>query len=150
MTQLSPHFSLAEFTHSETADEHGIPNTPTPEHLAHLEITAAGMEAVRALFGVPITVTDAYRNPQVNHLVGGVPTSAHCLGWAVDFHVQGLSDNQAAKRIAASGIKFDQLIYEGTAARPRCVHISFDPRHRQQILSQPGRPGTSFLPGIKP
>ena len=31
--QLSPHFTLAEFTYSQTASRMGLDNTPTPEAL---------------------------------------------------------------------------------------------------------------------
>lgn len=144
MTKLSEHFSLDEFTASDTAERHGIPNTPTPAHLANLKKTAAGMEGVRALFNRSVVVSSGYRNPQVNAKVGGVPNSAHALGFATDFHVAGYSDLQAARIIAASGLKWDQLIYE----KGRCVHISFDPRMRQQVLSQPGGPGSKVLQGI--
>ncbi len=140
--QLSPHFSLAEFTITSS----GIPNVPTEEHLPRLIETARRMEEVRALFGRPITVTSAYRSPDVNKAVGGVPTSAHALGYAVDFHVSGLQDLDAAKAIRDSQIAFDQLIYE----KGRCVHISFDPRLRRQVLRQPGGPGSRVYTGLTP
>lgn len=144
MTQLSEHFTLAEFTRSSAADRIGDANQPSAEHLANLRLTAAAMEEVRALFGAPIRVTSAYRNRRVNHSVGGVPTSAHALGWAVDFHVDGRTDFEAAAAIRDSEIEFDQLILE----RGRCVHISFDPRGRRQVLRQPGGPGTAVFPGL--
>lgn len=145
--KLSEHFTLAEFTRSDTAVRIGDANTPTPEHLANLRRTAAFMEAVRAFFGDrAITVTSCYRNPRVNRAVKGVDNSAHALGYAVDFHVAGLTDFEVATRLARSGIRFDQLIYE----KGRCVHISFDPRFRGQVLSQPGGPGSPCLPGIQP
>jgi putative chitinase len=136
--KLSAHFSLEEFTLSSKAMSMGVDNDPTSQHLKNLKHLAERMEAVRSLFGKPIEITSAYRNPQVNAAVGGVPTSAHALGHAADFHVDGLSDLEAAKRIRDSGLKFDQLIFE----KNRCVHISFDPRLRQQVLRQPGGPGS--------
>lgn len=144
MTQLSEHFSLAEFTRSTAAEGMGDANQPTARHLANLRVTAAGMEAVRALFGAPIRVNSAYRNPRVNRAVGGVPTSAHALGYAVDFHVDGKTDHEAAELIRDSELIFDQLILE----RGRCVHISFDPRSRRQVLRQPGGPGTAVYQGL--
>ena len=113
---LTPHFSLEEFTLSSTALAHGIENKPTPEHRENLEKLAKRMEDVRALFNVVIEITSGYRNPQVNALVGGVPNSAHALGFAADFHVFGFSDLNAAKRIRDSALKFDQLIFEKIAA----------------------------------
>jgi zinc D-Ala-D-Ala carboxypeptidase len=43
-------------------------------------------------------------------------------------------------------LKFDQLIYE----KSRCVHISFDPRLRRQVLRQPGGPGSTVYNGLEP
>ena len=104
------------------------------------------MENVRALFDAVIEVTSGYRNPQVNAAVGGVPNSAHALGFAADFHVHGFHDLEAAKRIRDSGLTFDQLIYE----KNRCVHLSVDPRMRRQVLRQPGGPGSPVHPGLEP
>lgn len=143
--QLTEHFSLEEFTLSSKALSLGIENTPTPEHLENLKRVAEGMEAVRALFDAPIEITSGYRNPAVNAAVGGVPTSAHALGMAADFHVHGFQDLDAAKRIRDSALTFDQLIYE----KNRCVHISFDPRLRRQVLRQPGGPGSPVHAGLE-
>ena len=62
--QLSAHFKLSELTHSDTADQHGIDNSPTPEHLHNLETyTAPGLENVREICGgLPVNVHVAYRN----------------------------------------------------------------------------------------
>ena len=143
--RLTPHFLLEEFTLSSTALAHGIDNTPTPQHMKNLRVLAEGMEEVRALFNAVITITSGYRNPRVNKLVGGTPTSAHAIGFAADFHVDGLTDLQAARRIRDSEVEFDQLIYE----KNRCVHISFDPQLRRKVQRQPGGPGTRVFNGLE-
>ena len=144
--KLSAHFSLEEFTISSKALSMGVKNDPTPAHLENLKHLAERMEAVRVLFNRPIEITSAYRNPQVNAAVGGVPTSAHALGHAADFHVDGMTDLAVAKSVRDSGLKFDQLIFE----KSRCVHISFDPRLRRQVLRQPGGPGSTVYNGLEP
>jgi zinc D-Ala-D-Ala carboxypeptidase len=150
--QLSEHFSLAEFIISSKALSMGIENTPTEAHMKNLKNLAACMEQVRALFNRPIEITSAYRNPQVNAAVGGVKKSAHAEGHAADFHVDGLHDLEAAKRIRDSGLVFDQLIYEEN----RCVHISFDPegsgtgKPRRHVRRQPGGPNTPVFEGLEP
>ena len=147
--QLTPNFSLEELTVSDTARRKRISNAPTPAHLRNLRRTAALLEEIRALFGVPLQVTSGYRNPQVNALVGGVPTSAHALGLAADFHVKGLDDLSAAKRIRDSGIVFDQLIHEAG----RCVHVGLQAAgktQRRQVLRQPGGPGSPVFDGLEP
>jgi zinc D-Ala-D-Ala carboxypeptidase len=144
--QLSEHFSLEEFTVSTTAISMGIENKPTPEHMPNLQNLARCMEDVRALFNRRIEITSGYRNPQVNAAVGGVPTSAHAQGHAADFHVDGFTDLDAAKVVRDSPLKFDQLIFE----KNRCVHISFHPAMRRQVLRQPGGPGSNVFSGLEP
>ena len=126
MTKLSPHFTLAELTVTST----GLPNQPSQHQLAALTNTAQEMEKVRAVLGKPILVNSGFRSPAVNRRVGGVPTSAHVFGYAVDFRVNGMKPIDICRALVAAGIKFDQLIEEGT-----WTHISFDPRMRQQVLT---------------
>ncbi|MFN8992924.1 MAG: D-Ala-D-Ala carboxypeptidase family metallohydrolase, partial [Pseudomonadota bacterium] len=88
---LSPNFTLREFTDSATAVARGWENVPPPEVMPTLRATAAGLEAVRALLSwivghdVPVIVTSGYRSPRLNREVGGSATSQHMLGEAVDF-----------------------------------------------------------------
>lgn len=129
---LSPHFTLAEFTASQTAARRGIANNPPPDVLERLKITAAGMEKVRAVLGKPVTVSSAYRSPALNKAVGGAKNSAHVEGWAVDFNCHAFgSPLEVARKIQAAGIAYDQIIHEFGS----WVHISFDPRMRGQELT---------------
>lgn len=144
--RLSKHFTLAEFTRSDTAARLKVGNAPTPEHLAHLIRLAGALEEARAVLGDrPIRITSGYRNATVNRAAGGVPNSHHAQGWAADFHVDGLSDLQAAQALAASDLRFDQLIYEPG----RCVHLSVAPRLRGERLTQ-RRAGAACERGINP
>lgn len=146
-THLTPHFTLEEFTRSDAAAKMHPPNDnqPTKEHLENLRQTAEGMELVREVCGAPVVVSSGYRNPTVNHAVGGVPNSDHALGWAIDFNVPGLTLDEIAKRIIASDIEFDQLIKETSR---HIIHISFNPRMRNQVLTQAHGPGTPFVAGL--
>ncbi len=125
---VSKHFSLKEVTTTNT----GINNSIHEEDLPNIQFTAEQMEKVReVLGGYPIRVNSWYRNEQVNRLVGGVPDSAHRRGYAVDFTCAGFGDVTAVcKAIAASGLQYDQLIWEYGS----WVHISFSPRMRRQNL----------------
>lgn len=128
--QLSPHFSLAELTASQTAARKGLDNTPDAVIKNNLTITAANLENVRALLKHPIIISSGYRSPAVNRAVGGSATSAHTKGWAVDFICPGFgSPTQVVDAIKAAGIKLDQCIEEGT-----WVHISFAPTMRNMFL----------------
>lgn len=133
MLSLSPHFTLEEMIASDTAAARGIDNTPSAEVIQNLTKTAQHMETVRAALGHRvISVTSGYRCTTLNVAIGGVPTSAHCLGYAVDFTCPSFGDVFATARfLSNSGILFDQLIYEFRD----WVHISFDPRLRMQCLT---------------
>lgn len=131
---LSPHFTLAEFTRtSKSAD-----NTPSPVIVDALILTADRLEKVREILGgVPLLINSAYRSPTVNKLVGGSRNSQHCKGEAVDFTCPTFgSPYRVVAMIIASGIPFDQLIYENT-----WVHISWNHRGgelRNEVLTFKG------------
>ena len=127
-TQLSPHFALAELTTTST----GLPNVPDAKMIATLTRTAQQLERVRSMLGgLPIHVDSAFRSEAVNAAVGGVPDSAHTLGYAVDLVCPAYGDPyKIAAAIAGSKIQFDQVINEHT-----WVHVSFDPRYRHQALT---------------
>lgn len=136
--RLSQFFTLEEMTISQEATRRGIDNTPSPEIVAALRYTCQHMDGVRTLLGVPVLVSSGYRCAALNAALGGVPTSAHVQGWAVDFIAPGFGDPLAiCRRIAATpGIAFDQLINEGVhAASLGWVHFSAAPSMRRQCLT---------------
>jgi len=129
--QLTPHFSLAELTVTNTK----IDNTPSKEVIEVLRTTAFYMEKVREILGnVAITINSGYRSPDVNRAVGGTSNSSHTYGYAVDFTAYGHTPLTISNILSKSNLKFDQLIYEKT-----WVHISFDPRMRGNILTLKGK-----------
>lgn len=128
--RLTQHFSLEEMSVTQVR---GVDNTPPSVLWETLRSTAKGMEEVRDLLGQPVLITSGYRSPEVNKVVGGAKNSAHLTGHAADFICPAFgSPKQVAQAIAASDIKFDQLIWEDET----WVHISFDPRFRQQVLTK--------------
>jgi len=143
--QLSEHFSLEELTASETASRLSIDNYPNDTIKARLkDVTAPGMEQVRAFLGHPILVTSGYRSLDLNKVVpGSSNTSAHTLGYAVDFKCPAFgTPYEVCQALATSGIQFDQIIHEYRA----WTHISFDPKHRMQLLTKnTGRPYTAGI-----
>lgn len=128
--KLTDNFTLEEFTQSDTAIRLGIKNIASPTIIGRLKLVAEQMEKIRKLLGFPVFINSGYRSPELNKKIGGSATSAHCEGYAVDFVCRkfGTAD-EIVKVIKHSGLKYDQLIGEGT-----WVHISFDPRMRQQTL----------------
>jgi zinc D-Ala-D-Ala carboxypeptidase len=153
MGDLTRNFSLDEFLVSSKADQLGIANTPTDEHLRRLrEVTAPSLQVIRDLVGRSIVITSAYRNPAVNKAVRGVANSDHPQAWAVDCHAAAMSpfgfaifvrDAMPLGRPLHGMI--DQLIYESSRG---IAHISFAPRRRAMLLTQRGGPGSPFEVGI--
>lgn len=130
--KLTDHFTLEEFTQSSTALRTGIKNIASPHVIANLKTLAEGLEQVRSLLNNPLFITSGYRSPTLNKFIGGSATSAHCLGFAADFKCPAYGKPvDIVAKIKDSGIKYDQLLNEGNS----WVHISFDPRMRQETLN---------------
>lgn len=131
--QLSEHFSLEEFTFSETGSRHGLDNTPGSKELENLQYTALQMESVRDVLKNPINISSAYRSPTVNRAVGSTAKkSQHMDGCAVDFTCPKFgTPRKIVEKLKASNIKYDQLILEFD----RWVHISFTKEaNRKEVL----------------
>ena len=143
---ITPHFSLEEFTYSDTATRLSIDQTPSAESMANLLITAQGMEKVRDILEHPIRIHSGYRSPALNRVINGAANSAHCSGFAADFTCPGFgSPLSICRAIGQTNIDFDQLIYEGT-----WVHISFKPPLRRSVMTarfSPGKP-TLYTNGL--
>ena len=146
MEYLTAHFTLEELIASSTALRLGIDNTPTDFIVDKLTVLADALEDVRHLLGDRVIHIDSgYRSPALNAAINGAATSAHCGGYAADFTCPTFgSPLQIVKEISASGIKFDQIIMEGT-----WVHFSVAPAMRRQVLTASFGPGgTKYSLGI--
>ena len=144
--QLSQNFKLNEFTTSQTATRKGIDNTAPAPIVERLRMVANTLEQIRTLLGNhSIRISSGYRCIALNRAIGSGDSSAHTLGYAVDFTCLGFgTPKEVAKKIAESPIKFDQLIYEGT-----WVHLSVDPRNRRDLLTAHFRGGkVTYTKGI--
>lgn len=167
--RLSPHFTLEEFWHSETALRLGIDNTPPLEVVDRLRETANGMEQMRAaLDDSPILVSSGYRCEMLERVIcskdfrawaarrGRIADEkawaeyfagkAHPKGYAIDWtSPRAGSPRQIVVRLANSAIAFDQLIMEGT-----WVHASFDPQMRRDVKTATFVNGTPhYTNGVK-
>ena len=130
--QLSPHFSLAQLTYSETAEKEGIDNSPPPEIVENLKRLASELEQVQSLLGAPLDISSAYRCAALNEAVGGSETSQHMLGLAADLACPGFgAPLDVARAIHLSDIDFDQCILE----YGRWVHLSFNDAPRGRVLT---------------
>jgi putative chitinase len=144
---LSEHFTLDEATFSTTAVSRGLENIPDSVQLGRMKYTATKMEIVRTVLGNnPIKINSWFRGPEVNKAVGGVSTSQHSRGEAVDFTAprSGLPLEVCKILMEHKGlIGYDQLIYEQT-----WIHISFvqDKKPRGNELTFLGQ--DNYKPGI--
>ncbi len=145
--QLSPHFTLSEFTASQIASRRGIPNDPPIELYPALRRTAEGLERIREIVGGPIIITSGYRCIELNQILKSDNTSQHVLGEAADIYVPGLPAANLAQRIDANRaeIQFDQLILEYPPNG--WVHVSFSNR-KPRMLALTKVPG-QYLRGIQ-
>ena len=109
---LSENFTLEELTASETAERHGIDNTPNNDVLMNLRRLALFLEEVRKVVGMPLRINSAYRSPEANAKVGGKSTSQHCRGAAADIKVKGMTPDQVVQAIIKAKLPYDQVIRE--------------------------------------
>lgn len=72
--------------------------------MANLKEVFSRIDSLREFFNSPIIVHVAYRPEAYNKLIGGAEHSAHLLGKAVDFHVQGLDCESARQNILNNGL----------------------------------------------
>ena len=86
--KLSEHFTLGEMTRSNSHPE--IYNIPSHEAIANLKRVCTWLEELRKRYNQPIIINSGYRSPQLNRAIGGVATSNHLTGCAVDIRVSGM------------------------------------------------------------
>lgn len=132
--RLTAHFTLAEFTRSESAKRHGVSNEPTAAHLENIKVLCEKiLEPIRAKYG-PIVISSGYRSKTLNHYIGGALKSQHMEGKAVDIDMDGMGavTNKEIFEYIKYNLEFDQLINEFNYA---WVHVSYNAgKNRKQIL----------------
>ena len=125
---MTPHFTLAELTHT---DHRSLNNTPNAGELANLKRLAEFLETVKTtLGGKPVMINSAFRSKAVNDAVGSKDTSQHRQGLACDFKVPGMTPDAVVRTIIAAKLPFDQIIREFDA----WTHISISDKPRRQAL----------------
>lgn len=126
--QLSEHFTLAEFTRSETATRKGIPNIPSRYDINRMELLCNKvLEPIHIHIEMPMRITSGFRCKRLNRKVGGSRSSQHCYGMSADFHIDAFSDmNNLFCLIIDLKLPFDQLIHEylDPEAGEGWIHIS--------------------------
>ena len=111
---LSPHFTYAEFTRSDTALRLGLTNDLPCELVHNAKATAAMLERIREFLGHPMAVTSGYRCLELNRAIKSKDTSDHVQALACDFVVPGRPVFEIARLLAANidKLQIGQLLYE--------------------------------------
>lgn len=137
--KLSKNLSLQECTKSLTAIRLGIENTPSEEAIDSLRrIAREVFQPLRDHYRTPIGVSSGFRSEELNRAIGGVSSSQHCKGEALDIDADiygGLTNKQVFDYIR-DNLEFDQLIWEfGDESTPDWVHVSLkSDGNRCQVL----------------
>jgi hypothetical protein len=144
--RLSEHFTLGELTKSKNHPE--IYNIPSHVHIENLKRVCGWLEVLRSewnrLYGEgddPVIITSGYRSKELNRAVGGVATSNHLTGCAVDIRVAG---KEQLLRYACilldyadhSGQDFDEILLEHGKNGVIWLHFAVRPpseRNRRKI-----------------
>ena len=125
---MTPHFTLAELTHT---DHRLLDNTPNAAELANLKRLAEFLETVKTtLGGKAVMINSAFRSKAVNDAVGSKDTSQHRQGLAADFKVPGMAPDAVVRAIIAAKLPYDQIIREYDS----WTHISINDKPRGQAL----------------
>ncbi len=137
---LSEHFKLGEFTKSNSHPE--VYNIPSHEAIANLKRVCGWLEVLRKRYGKPIIINSGYRSPQLNKKIGGVPTSNHLTGCAVDIRVADVEQliryaNIILDYAEESHQQFDELLIERNRYGAIWLHFAVrlkDNRHKVNII----------------
>ncbi len=152
---LSEHFTLYDFLKSDTASANNIDNYPVSNDIINnLQLLAENvLEKIVNHYNTKPTINSGYRGPTLNALVGGVSTSQHCKGQAVDIEINGLSNKELFQWINQN-LDFDQVILEYATNIDRdpnsgWVHVSYNQgNNRHQVLIIGGEQNTNTTGGL--
>ena len=132
---LSEHMTLGELTKTNT----GIENVPNEEQVNNLKRLCGWLEQLRRrwnnIYGDgddPIIINNGFRSKEVNKAVGGVPTSNHLTGCAVDIRCIGIEQalRYATILLDISDINnedFDELLIERSKLGNYWIHFAVRP-----------------------
>lgn len=127
---MGKYFTISELCESDKADELGIINVPNEEETKHLEELIEVCDKIREAWtelcekngwGRPsIRTNSGFRCEALNKAVGGKKSSAHRIGYAIDFEPNNQRNKEffefLSEWLRENNIPFDQLINE----KPKC------------------------------
>lgn len=120
---LTPHFTLTELCCTTHKDLAKINLEEAKKIMGRMYMLAGFAERVREIIGKPLIINSGFRCVKLNNAVGGSLTSQHLYAEAIDIRVSGNTNNEVFQILAASDLKYDQLILE-KAGNAQWVHVS--------------------------
>ena len=152
--RLSEHFTLAELCKTSVKTKDG--NIPSHVHIENMKRVCSWLEMLRDEYNrryslpltpsegkgnceQPIVINSGYRSPQVNKAVGGVATSNHLTGCAVDIRVLGMEQLLRYAVILLdisdeSQESFDELLIERNAKGTYWLHFAVRPEGNRRKI----------------
>ena len=125
-------FTYKELIKSDSAIRHGIKNIPDKRQLKNIQLLAQNvLQPLRNELG-RIRVTSGFRSPELNSLIGGSPTSNHCLGYAAD--IESLDNISLLELLnyIYDNLPFKELIAEFFP--DGWVHVAYKENNNNRIL----------------
>ena len=134
-------FKPEDFFRSQKAKESNIDNTPKGFSIIHALFNTANKcqeihdRLKRLNLNYQLKINSCYRNPEVNKLVNGSPTSKHMQGTAIDIiffnkkENKFLTSKESLDLFLKLSIKFDKILLE-----KNCIHIEFCPLEEKNRL----------------
>jgi zinc D-Ala-D-Ala carboxypeptidase len=132
--QLTKNFTLAELTQSAYADRQHLDNTPTPEIVSELVLTAKLLQDIRDYLSsfngrdTPLINISGYRSILVNRGVGSSDKSDHVIGMAADFNAIGIKPYDVCQLLLP---KLDEFGIGQIANERTWVHVSRKPQVKE-------------------
>ena len=142
--RLSEHFKLAELCKTSVKTKDG--NIPSHVHIENMKRVCGWLEMLRSEWNNrygdgddPIIINSGYRSAQVNKAVGGVATSNHLTGCAVDIRVLGIEQLLRYAVILLdisdeSQEDFDELLIERNARGTYWLHFAVRPEGNRRKI----------------
>ena len=128
---LTKHFTLDEFTHSQTAARLGVDNKPNAEQInSMIALCENVLEPTRVHFDKPVYIDSGFRCDLLNEAIpNSSKTSQHRKGEAADIIIIGVSVLEVFNFIR-NNLDYDQIVYE-----INWTHVSFKSKNnRKQAL----------------
>lgn len=120
---LTPNFRFFELCCTTRKDLAKTNIEEAKKIMGRMYMLAGFAERVREIIGRPLIINSGFRCVKLNNAVGGSLTSQHLYAEAIDIRVSGKTSSEVFNMIAASDLKYDQLILE-KVGNAQWVHVS--------------------------